>query len=524
MRRPSHAVVTLPGTVAVFMVFALHPLSAQDTADKPLSAIDWLSQSVVASTAAVQPLPLPEEPPIADDASTPDITVTPLDGPSPDVIGLLGSAVTGLPSDLWSGSDGETLTTLIQAEKVETLPALQDLIVTLMLAEAEPPLGAGPDGAMFLARIDKLLDLGALEPAQSMIEQSDLEKPEIFRRWFDVSLLTGTEDTACTMIRDRPALASTYPARIFCIARNGDWAAAALTLNTARALGDITDEEDALLSRFLDPDLFEGEPPLPPPTRPSPLVFRMREAIGEALPTANLPRAFSHADLRPTSAWRNQIEAAERLARSGAVSENVLLGFYTDQTPAASGGVWDRAAAIQRLDDAVAAGDAATVSAALPAAWAAMQTVRTEVPFAKLYAEALTALPLTPDAAALAYRIALLSPSYEAAAIARTPADATERLWQAVARGEMSGIVSADPKAAAVIAAFAGQPMPEPMATEVRNGQLGEALLRAISAFNQGLAGDAPALTDALSVFRAVGLEDVARRAALQYLILDRPT
>jgi hypothetical protein len=496
------------------------PLAAQD---KPLSAIDWLSQSVAAGAQPPVTPPRIDEPPVTDSAATLDITVSALDRPTPDGIGLLGQDVTGLPPNLWSGSDIAELTTLIQAERVETLPAIQDLIITLMLAQADPPIGATSDGAMFLARVDKLLDLGALEPAQAMLEEADLERPDIFRRWFDVSLLTGTEDAACAMVRDRMTLASTYPARIFCLARNGDWPAAALTLNTARALGAVTAEEDALIARFLDPDLFEGADPLPPPSRPSPLVFRMREGIGEPLPTANLPRAFSHADIRPTAPWRNQMEAAERLARSGALSENVLFGFYTEQTPAASGGVWDRAAAIQALDGALTAKDAAAASAALAPALTAMQQVRTEVAFGRFYATALAGLPLDPEAAALGFQVALLSPDYESAALEHPAASDDERLWQAIARGNMAGVTSADPRAQAIIAGFAGAPVPEPLATQIRDGRLGEALLRAIALFNQGLDGDPMALTEAIATFRAVGLEDTARRAALQYLLLDRP-
>jgi len=137
-----------------------------------------------------------------------------------------------------------------------------------MLAEADPPLGAGPDGALFVARVDKLLDLGALEQAKSLIEAAEPDTAPLFRRWFDVALLTGTEDAACSVVKSTPSIAPTYSARIFCLARNGDWNAAALTLNTHRALGDITAEEDALIARFLDPELFEGEPPLDPPEDP----------------------------------------------------------------------------------------------------------------------------------------------------------------------------------------------------------------------------------------------------------------
>ncbi len=104
---------------------------------------------------------------------------------------------------------------------------------------------------------------------------------------------------------ESPGLAPTFPARIFCLARSGDWNAAALTLRTGQALGYITEAEEALLSRFLDPDLYEGEPPLPTPAPVTPLAWRMFEAIGEPLSTATLPMAFAHAELRPQAGWKS---------------------------------------------------------------------------------------------------------------------------------------------------------------------------------------------------------------------------
>ncbi|NCO85694.1 MAG: hypothetical protein GW886_03590 [Rhodobacterales bacterium] len=498
--------------------------AAQQDGTEPLSAIDWLSQSVQAPEAVAAEGVALDEPPVATSADTPEIIVTPLDRTSPDATGILSPAQTGLPRSLWASSGEAVLVPLVQAERVDTLPALQDLLVTLMLAEADPPAGAGAQGALFLARVDKLLDLGALDPAQALLEAAGPDSPDLFRRWFDVTLLTGTEDSACDVLRDKPTIAPTYPARIFCLARNGDWTAAALTLNTARALGDVTAEEDALLSRFLDPDLFEGLPPLPPPTRTSPLEFRMREAIGEGLTTATLPRAFSHADLRNTLGWRSRMEAAERLARFGAIPVNTLFDIYLLNTPAASGGVWDRAEAIQRFDTAVRAGDPTAVASALPGAYAAMQAIRAEVAFARFYAPGISRLPLSGPADALAYRIGLLSPEYETVALARAPVTPEERILQAIARGEVEGLASENRRITAVLTAFGTPPLAEPMATQIAEGKLGEAILRTVALFNQGLGGDLAAVTDALALLRHVGMEDVARRAALQFLILDRPT
>lgn len=484
---------------------------------EPLSAIDWLSRSV--ETAPVF------EPPVVGDATSPDVSVTALDRPSKDPIGLLPPDVTGLPRDIWSASKESVLVDLVRAERVDTLPALQEFLKILMLAEADPPLDADAEGALFLARVDKLLDLGALEPAQSLIEQADPDTAPLFRRWFDVALLTGTEDNACEAMRDTPSIAPTFSARIFCLARNGDWPAAALTLNTRRVLGDITPQEEALLSRFLDPELYEGEPPLTPPARVSPLTFRMHAAIGEPLITANLPLAFSHADLQSTTAWKSQLEATERLARHGAISENILLKHYTARTPAASGGIWDRAAAIQQFDVAMRGSDPMDVGRTLPDAWAAMRQARAEVQFAKLYGAALQEVPLSGEAAVIAFKVGLLSPEYEAVAISAHNADAGfDPFLIGIARGILQDLPATTPRARAIQAAFGNLPPPPELQSKVDEGKLGEALLRALALFEAGWEGELRSVTDALLLLRAVGLEDVARRAALQLMLLDRRT
>ncbi|MBP1804424.1 hypothetical protein [Rubellimicrobium aerolatum] len=504
-----------PAALAALVALAT-PAQAQDRSE-PLSAIDWLSRSVEDTPAPIV-APRPAEPPVASRAEPPGVTVAPLDGAQP-ATGILPPDVTGLPADLWSRSDPVTLIQLIRAEQVETLPALQDLLVTLMLAEAAPPAGDG-GGALFLARVDKLLDMGALEGAQSLLESGDLLDPQVFRRWFDASLLRGTEAEACELLREHSSLAPTLPARVFCLARNGDWNAAVLTLNGARALGDVTPDDDALLTRFLDPELAEPDG-LPPPSRPSPLVYRLREAVGDLMPTTGLPLAFSHADLRDTVAWRAQIEAAERLARHDALSENVLLGIYTARAPAASGGVWDRAAAVQALDAAILSGDRAAVAAALGPAWAALGPVALEVPLARLFGGDLLKLRLDGPAGALAHRVALLSPAYEAAARTREPASAQERIWRAVATGETEGVEGVDARSSAVLAGFGGAAPSSALAETLAGGRVGEALLRAIAAFQQGLDGDHQAAAEAIAALRAAGLEDYARRAALQFLLLE---
>ncbi|MCB1356300.1 MAG: hypothetical protein KDK53_07335 [Maritimibacter sp.] len=536
--------------------------TAQETApaetevlDPPLSAIDWLSDSVAvpppggpngtAPGAATGPDGAPVGGPMAGPqlpasilvpgadralalpapAPLDPVAVAPLDTPgtTPDAIGILSPAVTGLPPGLWGTARPEDVAHRIRAESPEMLPALQALLQTILLAELDPPKGPGGDGReVYLARVDKLLQSGALEPANALLERGPRDDPRIVRRHFDVALLLGEEQPMCEVLAASPQLSPTYQARIFCLARAGQWENAALLLGTGTVLDLIPQEDAALFGRFLDPELYEGEPPLEMPLHPTPLTFRMYEAIGEAIPTQSLPLAFAHSDLRPNIGWKARVEAGERLARTGAVSDNQLYGLYSERKPAASGGVWDRVAALQAVEAGIEAGDRDATAQALPDLWDALTQARVEVPISRIIGPRLAEMKLTGEAGRIAFHMALLSDDYEAQAVAATPETEEDRLLVDIARGRVRATAPDDPRERAVIDGFTTPELPPRLAALVGGDRLGEAILRAITLLSEGVSGDLDQVTDALALFRAVGLEDTARRAALEFLILDR--
>ena len=512
---------------------------------RPLSAINWLSQSVKAPPATglqpVAPDPVANQPVVnGTQASLPavagevavtqtsalpqPVAVSVLGGPSPDAVGLLPAAVTGFPRNLWGPGRSADIATAVGAVRMDGLPALQGLLMTLLLAEADAPPDSAGLGLLLIARIDKLLQIGALDQAEALINAAGAtSSPELFRRSFDVALLTGEEGRACEVMKGAPGLAPTLTARVFCLARAADWTTAALTLRTSQALGQIDPADDLLLTRFLDPDLFDGDPMPPPPKPISPLIWRIYDALGEPVSTATLPPAFAHAELTERAGWKAQIEAAERLARAGAIAPNVLLGLYTDRTPSASGGVWDRADAFQRFDTALAQGDVAAVEQRLPLAYARMKDVELEVPFATLFADTLAKLDLTADAARISFELGLLSPDYERLSKGTgAQQDARTRFLAGLAVGSVKDLIAPDSMARAISPAFIAPEMPVDLVPMVQQGRTGEAILAAMGLIEQGLSGELVKVTQGLSVLRKLGLEDVARRTALELMLLER--
>ena len=255
----------------------------------------------------------------------------------------------------------------------------------------------------------------------------------------------------------------------------------------------------------------------------TPLAFRLLDGIGETPAVAGLPLAFAVADLRPTTGWKSQIEAAERLTRARALDVNRLLALYTEGRPSASGGVWDRAAAIQKLDAAILASDATAVGAALPAAASLMRDAGLTVPFADLYGERLSQIMLDGPAATSALRFGLLSPAYEAIAARATPATAREDFAVAVALGTLGEVTFDETSDDATLmqAVYDGMTGPPPahLIDLAKDGRLGESLLMASILLAGRTETDPQDIADALAFFRSVGLLDVARRTALQLLL-----
>ncbi|APG46825.1 hypothetical protein [Phaeobacter porticola] len=488
------------------------------TPQDPLAAIDWLATP---APDAGLPGTVLLEPPVADTARRPEITVTPL-ASLVTPIGLVKPASTGLPVDLWRGSNADEVAALLASVHVQKSPAMQSLMFTLLLSETRPPVEGGE--TLLLARLDRLMDLGAPDPTQALAEQADPDRTKArFKRWFDATLLTGDEQKACITLQVKPHLAPDYAARIFCAARLGDWPTAALLLEAAHALELVDNRQLDLLDRFLNPDIFEDAAPLRAPKSPDPLTFRLYETIGERRPTANLPRAFAAADLRDVAGWKAQLEAAERLARIGALNPNHLLGLYSARSPAASGGIWDRVAALQRFETALETGSSEAVSKTLPKVWRAMKAAQIETAFADLFADSLARIPLDGSAEELAWRIRLLAPTYETASHSQPQTRGKHAFLAAVAQGIPTADLAHTGVEQAIAAAFGPESAaPHKLQRLLDNGQLGESILRAMDLFARGADGNLGDLTDALTTFRAVGLEDTARRAALQLLLLDR--
>ncbi len=483
----------------------------------PLSAIDWLSDSV-ADTLDVGPNQADAAP-----ASLPtDVTVMPLDTPLPDHVGLQDASDMGLAGGLWGRSSaGDLVATMMDLpDTSEAPPSVQRFLRRLLTARFDPPVDAAIDDSFFLARVDRLLAMGHLTDAKALLDAAGTTEAERFRRAFDIALLTGTETEACGVIEDTPDLSPTYPARIFCLARLGEWEVAALTLGNAEALGILTPDEDTLLLHFLDPEPFEGEPLPKAPRLPTPLLYRLFEAVGERIPTDQLPVAFAFSDLDGTQGWKARLHATERLVAADVMSFDDLIAVFSERKPAASGGIWERVAAVQALVAALDAGREKTINSTLSAAWIAAGQGGYALPFAEWAVPRLDGVNLGGPARHLAFEMALLAGDQKTAEAFANDSE-EDKFLLALAQGNARPFRGTDQLKQAVARGLASIDTGPAYEALIEDKRAGEALFRALAHLKSDAGGNPQATQNALALLKKIGLGDLAQRVALELVLMD---
>ena len=493
------AAVAAAVSAVVATGFLTPPLSAA-----PKSAIPWLSDVLT------QKEPVAPAAQSATDTALTPIDVQPLTTDQSDGIGLLPGSITGLPRNLWQGMSALRARKRIAATRFGGVPETRALFRRLLLADATAPVGAGVSDGFILARIDRLLDIGAVLDAEALLDQIETPTPDLFRRWFDIKLLSGRGDQACGRLKDSPALSPNRAVEIFCLARWGDWDAANLTLQLAEPLGELPSDMAQLLPFFLDPGLIEVAEPPEPQGVVTPLEFVMLAAIGAPPSAETLPPAFAFVDTVPTAPVRYRMDALEGLVQKGLTDPSPLFAAYREEAPAASGGVWDRARYVQALDDATLATEIAQALVDLDRAFAPLGLRRA---VAREYRRKLSVLsPREVPVAAHDLIAAYLMLTKDRPTAARWITDQSHPTLRFAF--DMVESRATTPQAVAIARAFADtRDTTDPE-------QVGARLLAALDTLSKPPPLAPHDLSSALSRLRQIGQERVARAIAVETLLI----
>ncbi|MHA1127782.1 MAG: hypothetical protein ACTSRN_02385 [Alphaproteobacteria bacterium] len=504
------------------LVLCATPMLAQT----PLSAIDWLSESIkdppeFQLTPDSEPLvPLTFQ----------DIKIeTNLSPVSPDAIGLLAPYLTGFSADLWGNMRAAEVADLLANHQNTGVPEAKNVFRRILLAQTNPAPDDTQNGLILQTRIDRLFEIGALDAAEALVALDTTVNPELFARMFDIAILTQRTTKTCDILKAAPALSNDLSTRVYCLARGGDWNAAALTLSLGASIGAIEPAREEMLIRFLDPELFEGEPN---PVAPTPLTvmdFILREAVFLPRPAGRMPLPYLYRDIGTRAPQRARMKASERLVKAGSMPANLLFAAYRDGDAASSGGIWGRASSVQGLDAALTRGNPNIISRKLIDATQALASNGLWVAMADEYAKPLSRLIYSSefeDIRSLVVELLLLSGTSSDAWLDYEKLNVRQRLALAVIHKEQPVFAENDALAHAVAAGLWGQKpdslLAKRMLRTLDNGRQGQVILAALKLLSDGAMSDPEGIRTGLYVLSAAGQSKAAERIAVQILLLPQ--
>jgi hypothetical protein len=263
-----------------------------------------------------------------------------LAAPGIDDIGLAGPAEGGFDQSLWTGSDGEFILTLLNGLPVASEnPPLRALARRLLMTGA-PIQGLSEPGSVLGARAERLLAMGDLEGASSLLErvpQTDSDS-QIARLVVQAALLRGDDDTTCRRAADiAPGSGAAFWAKvtIYCQLVDGEREGARLGLALLRDQGQTDDVAFFALVEMI----ADGERTAVPldPGGPSPLDVALYRLAGVPLPPIVLasasPELLAAAAREPRLVSGARLAVAERAFLFGALPADGLAAAYRELAP-----------------------------------------------------------------------------------------------------------------------------------------------------------------------------------------------
>lgn len=445
-----------------------------------------------------------------------DISVTPLSKINTNAVGLITPQNAGLPANFWADADAHNISRLINAQHHHKIPAARAFLNRLMVTELIPPTETAGDVATLTARLDWLMENGALDAADALLDKAGATHPDLFARWFDVKLMLSRNFQACAPLKVNQALSDDLSTKIYCLAQNMDWFSAELTLVSGKNLGAITPERAQLLSYFLDPDLMDEGPEPKIQNNSSPLEFTLREALALPRSATGTTLSQAHIDLDDAAGWLAQLRAGERLARVGAIPARYLDALYSDNKASASGGVWERVRAVSKLKQALASESPEQICTALNTAWHEMGNASLHHVFAEIFAESISIYNLPEQCIQTQIHTILMHPNFGLYLFDLIEFIPDQTVLRTILSGDFANAIPTTPIEHAILNAFTTQPpvlvSPAP------------AILSALSDTTNGTDSDPRSVERLITTLRASGFETEAQRMALQYIILDANT
>ena len=355
--------------IFTFLAFSwVTPCYSED----PTSAVEWIQESKPSDSTELAHESYQDK----RNLIKPKINKSNLKPSDLNSVGIISSKITGINPNIWQKINEKTLFFLLKSLPNLEFYSAQTFLKRILISQTNAPIqtfGASRSGQFYLlAKLDKLIDIGALDEAENTILQVPEINSELFIRWKKISFLTGRIDEMCKNFLQNQSISKDLSVRIICFAQTGDWNAAALILSTVSSLNLVNKSREKLLIDYLDPDLFSIDQTSHDIKKFDEIDFYLTNISKNF--QLNVPSRvkYMYSTSKNKSNTANKILAAETLVRKKSINSSSLLDIYRNSHIEGSTGLWKRAIAVKNLDNTLRRNNAQAVGIAVNQATKAM--------------------------------------------------------------------------------------------------------------------------------------------------------
>ena len=218
-------------------------------AKDPLSAIEWLNNSTNINEN--------EKPKKIKNTDLQNIKKSKIEYDNYNGIGVIPEGVSKISKNSWVNVDEVLISNLIESIGDIELIKARRLFKHILIAETNPPVNNIQSKNMgknfLLARINKLIQIGAFEEANEILDQLKLVNSSIMPLRIKLSYINNDIGEVCKILKQYPYLISNIEPKIICLKYNNDWNAAVIALSSAAAFGRISPEYESLFINYFEP-------------------------------------------------------------------------------------------------------------------------------------------------------------------------------------------------------------------------------------------------------------------------------
>ena len=325
----------MPGLIAVFLVLFATTGQAQTSGSGPVRLAPPVQLQPVENKvppSAVPVLMQPAQLPAVD--TGPGVQVDTLKSISPDTAGILTLEEGGFGPDIWLGSSGRFIETMLVRMPINVASStMRDLMRRLLLTPAIMPRDHPGDGSHVVQRVGLLTEMGEVAAVGRLLDAIPGRETmdQLVRYEADIRFLANDNARACALAAGQITNfdnAYWQKAFIFCQSLAGEQDKAALGVSLLREIGVRDEAFFALVNRVAGIDA-----PLESLSDPSPLHLSMARAGKVQLPgdvvTSNKPGILRSIATSPNAPVEIRLEAAERAELAGALDVDTLRQLYT---------------------------------------------------------------------------------------------------------------------------------------------------------------------------------------------------